>query len=596
MIRATLSAVKRLIYCALISQMLFNCIFAYEESDLDRLTEKLEFNEKLSETDLKNIDKLWQKYVSGGRLTISEDHTVYRYEKWMNRDAKFIPSPANSNWLAFIRFGVRGWQFVVEQKVKNGTIYELEDLPNRLNQPFFQWGTKTLKIAWETGYSNRTNINFYDISRDQSKSLVASPYKDFAPHFGPLEQFILFLSNRDRKSRNDTSYAIYAVNLENVSEILKLTKQMPFATPTGGDPIIHFHDNSSFDIQLVSGEKVKFELNELVSIARKKVIETNNERLVMMSQKKNNKELKVKQKSFELMLDEFKFKDSSIKLVKELDRVLLKDVSPNSKDSKILMSTGFDQFKGVPGLPILPSKDKLFFIKFNDKKFKEIWQYEGYGRKPTRVSPRDENCYGMQIDENSNTFVFILQRTDSFYLVALDSQTADNLGQYKISKPTLAHGEDLTKILNRNKYFFKDSAGNWKTPYISNTNHESNNQSKQNLVIAFRSPHLPKMDTYITRNAIKSNSEIQNIGKRSTPSISDQIESLRRSIQWISTNEELEIVMSMYNQVHERTIQKIASFKDSDSFSKRRLKIRWIESLNGIRSLLDNTKLLLEVE
>ena len=576
--------------------MLFNCILAYEESDLDRLTEKLEFNEKLSETDLKNIDKLWQKYVSGARLTISEDHTVYRYEKWMNRDAKFIPSPANSNWLAFIRFGVRGWQFVVEQKVKNGTIYELEDLPNRLNQPFFQWGTKTLKIAWETGYSNRTNINFYDISRDQSKSLIASPYKDFAPHFAPLEQFILFLSNRDRKSRNDTSYAIYAVNLENVSEILKLTKQMPFATPTGGDPIIHFNNNSSFDIQLVSGEKVKFELNDLVSVARKKVIETNNKRLAMMSQKKNNKELKVKQKSFELMLDEFKFKDSSIKLVKELDRVLLKDVSPNSKDSKILMSTGFDQFKDIPGLPILPSKDKLFFIKFNDKKFKEIWQYEGYGRKPTRVSPRDENCYGMQIDENSNTIVFILQRTDSFYLVALDSQTTDNLGQYKISKPTLAHGEDLTKILNRNQYFFKDSAGNWKTPYISDTNHKSNNQSKQNLVISFLSPHLPKMDPYITRNAIKSNSEIQNIGQRSTPSISDQIESLRKSIQWISTNEELEIVMSMYNQVHERTIQKIASFKDSDSFSKRRLKIRWIESLNGIRSLLDNTKLLLEVE
>ena len=576
--------------------MLFNCIFAYDEADLDRLTEKLEFNEKLSEIDLKNIDKLWQKYVSGGRLTIPEDHTVYRYEKWMNRDAKFVPSPANSNWLAFIRFGVRGWQFVVEQKVKNGTIYELEDLPNRLNQPFFQWGTKTLKIAWETGYSKRTNINFYDISRDQSKSLVTSPYKDFAPHFAPLEQFILFLSNRDRKSRNDTSYAIYAVNLENVSEILKLTKQMPFATPTGGDPIIHFHDNSSFDIQLVSGEKVKFELNQLVSVARKKIIETNNKRLAMMSQKKNNKELKVKQKSFELMLDEFKFKDSNIKLVKELNKVLLKDVSPNSKDSKILMSTGFDQFKGVPGLPILPSKDKLYFLKFNDKKFTEIWQYEGYGRKPARVSPRGENCYGMQIDENSNTIVFILQRTNSFYLVALDSQTADSLGQYKISKPTLAHGEDLTKILNRKKYFFKDSAGNWKTPYISDTNHKSNNQSKQNLVIAFRSPHLPKMDTYITRNAMKSNSEIQNIGKRSTPSISDQIESLRKSIQWISTNEELEIVMSMYNQVHERTIQKIASFKDSDSFSKRRLKIRWIESLNGIRSLLDNTKLLLEVE
>ena len=81
----------------------------------------------------------------GGRLIISEDHTVYRYEKRMNRDAKFIPSPANSNWLAFIRFGVRGWQFVVEQKVKNGTIYELEDLPNRPESTLFSMGYQNIE-------------------------------------------------------------------------------------------------------------------------------------------------------------------------------------------------------------------------------------------------------------------------------------------------------------------------------------------------------------------------------------------------------------------------------------------------------------------
>ena len=70
----------------------------------------------------------------------------------------------------------------------------------------------------------------------------------------------------------------------------------------------------------------------------------------------------------------------------------------------------------------------------------------------------------------------------------------------------------------------------------------------------------------------------------------------RKSIQWISTNEELEIVMSEYNEIHNRVTQKIRNFKDSSSFPQKRLKIRWIESLNGIRALLDNTKLLLEVE
>ena len=36
-----------------------------------------------------------------------------------------------------------------------------------------------------------TNINLYDMNTDSSKTVVNSAYKDFAPHFTPMEQFLL---------------------------------------------------------------------------------------------------------------------------------------------------------------------------------------------------------------------------------------------------------------------------------------------------------------------------------------------------------------------------------------------------------------------
>ncbi|MEE2924476.1 MAG: hypothetical protein VX619_06815 [bacterium] len=595
MIRAKLCAVKPLIYCILLSHTLFSCLFAYQEQDLETLADKLQFDEKLDEADEKIINKLWQKYVSGNRLTLIEDDTVYKYEKWMNRDADLIASPVDSKWTAYDRFGKRGWQFVIEHQVKNGAIFELEDIDNPTTKPFFQWAPKTLKIVWETGPSMLTNINLYDMNTDLSKTVVNSAYKDFAPHFTPMEQFLLFLSNRDRKSRSDESYALYAINLENLSEILKLSVQKPFAKPTNGDPIINFDDRNSFDIQLVDGRKIKYKLDELVSSAREKIYEANKKRLAKLAQINKNRTSKIKQKSFELTLDQFVFKESSIKLVKELNNVVLKDVSSKSKDTKILMSTTLSRFNAIPGPLILPSEDKIFFIKLSNEN-KEIWQYEGYGREPKRVSPKGENCYGMQVDDNSNTLVYLLQRRNLYYLMVIDDQTSNTLNQYKISEPSLNHGEDLTKILNRNKVYFKDSEGNWKSPDMGSSIKSSKSNSKKNLELSFSAPHLPKISTYIKKSDNRSNRVKPISSNQNASTISSQIESLRKSIQWISTNEELEIVMSEYNQIHNRVTQKIRNFKDSSSFSQKRLKIRWIESLNGIRALLDNTKLLLEVE
>ena len=180
--------------------------------------------------------------------------------------------------------------------------------------------------------------------------------------------------------------------------------------------------------------------------------------------------------------------------------------------------------------------------------------------------------------------------------MVIDDQTSNTLNQYKISEPSLNHGEDLTKILNRNKVYFKDSEGNWKSPDMGSSIKSSKSNSKKSRTF-FLVRRICQKLVSTSRNLIIDPNRVKPISSNQTAStISSQIESLRKSIQWISTNEELEIVMSEYNQIHNRVTQKIRNFKDSDSFSQKRLKIRWIESLNGIRALLDNTKLLLEVE
>ncbi len=585
---------KRLILWLLFSQFFLSYVIAYQEQDLDVLTDTFRDDGELTKYDRKIIKQLWQKYTSGSRLTILEDDTVYQYEQWMNREAQFSPSPVNSNWVAYSRFGRGGWQFVVEHQVKNGPIYELTAIPNRESQPFFQWASKTLKIVWETDQSPQSNLGFYDHKKDKSQVLIQSRYKDFAPHFSPLEQFVLFLSNRDRKSPSDKSYALYAVNLSNHSEILKLTIQKQFATPIDGKAIIKFSDNDNFNIQLTDDTQITYKLSSLVSDARKKIKQTKKLQLEKILQEKERNKSKIKQKDYELTLESFEFKNSNLRLVKELQNVFLKDISTNSKDSKIIMSLSYEQFKSNPGPTVLVGEKTAFFIKSNNSKM-EVWQYEGYGREPTRVSPQGENCFGMQIDESSSTFAYLLRRSNSFYLVAIDHPSGNILNQYKITRPMLNQGADLIKILSRTKIYYKDRNGNWKLPNTVSQEDklDTPKNANANLALTFIAPHLPNIDTYIRKNSTKS--KVSNL-TQIEPSLEDQIESLRVSIQWISSNQELQMVKAQYNQIHNRVTQKIKSMPNSESFSQRRFKIRWIESLNGIKALLENTKLLLEVE
>ena len=585
---------KRLILWLLFSQIFLSYVIAYQEQDLDALADTFRDDGELTKYDRKIINQLWKKYTSGAKLTILEDDTVYQYERWMNRNAKFSPSPVNTNWVAYSRFGPGGWQFVVEHKVKNGPIYQLTAIPNREAQPFFQWASKTLKIVWETGQSAKSNLGFYNHKKDKSQVLIQSPYKDFAPHFSPLEQFVLFLSNRDRKSPSDKSYALYAVNLSNLSEVLKLTIQKQFAAPIDGNSTIKFSDNDNFNIQLTDGTQISYKLSSLLSDARKKIKQTNKLQLEKILQEKERNKSKIKQKDYELTLETFEFKDSSLRLVKELQKVVLKDIATDSKDSKILMSLSYDQFKSNPGPTVLVGEKVAFFIKSNNSQM-EIWQYEGYGREPSRVSPQGEDCFGMQIDESSGTFAFLLKRSNSFYLIAIDHPSGNVLNQFTITRPMLNHGVELIKILSRTKIYYKDRNGNWKLPNTASQGDKLDTPKKANanLALTFIAPHLPNINTFIKKGSTKSKiSKLPQI----EPSLEDQIKSLRVSIQWISSKQELEMVKAQYNQLHNQVTQKIKSMHNSESFSQRRLKIRWIESLNGIKALLENTKLLLEVE
>tara|TARA_Y100000589_G_scaffold52367_1_gene43588 strand:+ start:849 stop:2618 length:1770 start_codon:yes stop_codon:yes gene_type:complete len=589
--------VKRFILCLLFGQIFIARAYAYQEQDLESLIDTFEYEYELTQSDKEIIEQLWQKYTSGKRLTIYEDNAVYKYEQWMNRDVEFSRSPVNKDWVAYTRFGIRGWQFVAEHQVKNGIVYELYDVPNRQSTPFFQWAPKTLKIVWQTDQSAKSNLGLYDQSKEKSQLIVKSPYRELAPHFSPLEQFVIFLSNRDRESRKDQSFALYAINIKNLSEVLKLTTQKPFKIPIGREPTIEFSDNENFQIQLNDNSHLKYKLSSLVYEAREKLKQTRKLKIEKILQLEERNKSKIKQKNYELTLDNFKYKGSDLRLVKELETVILKDYPANSKDSKTIMSQNYKEFKSIPGPTILVGDKVAYFTKLNNNKA-EIWLYEGFGQVPKRVSAKGESCFGMQIDERSNTFAYLLQRLNSFYLIIVDQLTRKILNQFKVANPMLTNEVELIKILSRDKIYYKDQNGNWKLPMrvSGDAQSESNENIRTNPIITFSAPYLPDINNYSRKGSRTSIPSKQSILYRKGPSLENQIESLRSSIQWISTSQELQTVMSEYNQVHSRVVQKIKSMQKNESFAQRRLKVRWIESLNGIKALLENTKLLLEVE
>lgn len=594
MIRDKLSLVKSILTCLLISQISYYSNLAYTEQYLESLTETFREDSELTEQDQKVIENLWQKYSGGSRLTTLEDITVFEYENWINKRAKKIKSIVDANWVAYRRIQKSGWKLVAHNLSKDGMIYEVLDLKPNQTSPHFNWSPNEIELVLEIGFKPKRRIVTYNLNTAKVQKIAQSEYDDSAPFYDPEEPYILFFSNRDRESINDHKLSLYAAHLENPEEVLRLTQQEDFLISTDDSDRPKFTSKTNLILKLRNSSSRSYDLRSLLMAARQAKEQLRKKQVTQANQtsKTEHQESDVDLELTAVKLDEFEFKDSAIRIEKENQQINLREVYKNKYVSEAFMSMPYADYQKFPGPIVVTDQNLMFFIKPKEK-FTEIWSYSGFNRQSLRVSPAQENCFGMQFANQILTY--LTKRNNVYIVTVMDYKKKVIISRTRITEPLLEPGRSMLKLVSPEQVYFLSKKGEWQPVIPLPEQTASNNLDEINPVLVFQAPHLPKLSDYVvSRQSPKKRKNEPEYWSLSQ--IKTEIDAMRDSIQWVSTSEEHQNLMARYNQLHGVVSNKINAMQETESESQFRLKARWIESLNGLKELLENSKLLLEVE
>lgn len=590
---------KIILQCLLLCQLLSHTFFAFADQQLENLAETFKADQEITDGDRQIVQKLWNKYVSGKNLSVREDITVFEYENWINRKAKRTKSPFDSNYEAYRGLDKEGWKLFVNHRTKNGLLYEVLYLKQNQPTPYFKWSEKKIEMLLEIGTRPRRKIVTYSVDTGKLIEITDFLYDDFGAFYDPKENYILFLSNRDRESLNDTKSSLYAVEISNTSEVLRLTLQEDFLGSEYQQFNPVFSNEDKLTMQLKNNLSKTYVFNTLIEEAKSRArkLKKMKDPVRIVQNSSNN----LDDEFLETKIDEYKIKQSTILLVKSSGKVYLKESFNESDNSDPLMSMSESVFKSFPGPITLPNSEYLFFIKLTTN-IPGVWSYNAENRRVSQISPPKEYCYGMQYDPSSQTLAYILKRNQLYYLIAENLVHREVLHRFKIPEPSMEPNRSLIKILSSDKIYYLDKKGNWqhaddresnKVTEISRTS--ALNETPKPIFV-FNAPFIPNINNFEEKTETTQALSQENVRNSNIELITKEIEFIRSSIQWISSNQEHQRLMYRYNDLHQTISKEIDKMNDSDTNLELRLKARWIESLNGLKELLNNSKLLLEVE
>ena len=598
-IRDKLSGVKILLQCLLLCQLLSLNLLAYSDEKLEDLAEIFKADQELKDYDQKIIQKLWHRYISGKTLSIQEDITVFEYEGWINRKAKKTKSPFDSNYEIYRGLDKEGWKLFVNHRTKNGRLYEVLYLKEKQPTPYFKWSNKKIELLLEVGFRPNRRIVTYEVETGELVQITDTLYDNLGAFYSYDENYILFLSNRDRESLNDTKLSLYAVERNNLEEILRLTFQEDFlgSEYQQYSPVFSKGDRLTMQLKNNLSKTYIFEtlINEAKDRARK--LKKTKDPVQILKESSNDLE----DAFTETKIDEHIIQKSKLILVKSTGQIHLKESYNETYSSEPLMSMPESVYMTFPGPITLPDNKHLLFIKLTNG-VPGIWKYNADNRRISQISPPKEYCFGMQYDTDSQTVAYILKRNQAFYLITENLLKPGIVHKFKIPEPSMEPNRSIIKILSSNKFYYLDKKGSWQPAddHQSNEVVEFNQAPTASIdskpILVFNAPYIPDINTFKEKPKVTRTMSTEKLKNWTAKSITKEIEFIRNSIQWISSTQEHQKLMYRYNQLHRDVTQEINKMDTSDTSMELRLKARWIESLNGLKELLDNSKLLLEVE
>ena len=580
------------IFMWLVFQIQTSNSFSNSESSLEHLISLFKNKGQMESQDRQILQVVMDKWRKGIELSILEDNVVYYYIESVNTDVKTFISPADKNFKAYKRFDGFKFFFVIEEERGDGMIHSIVELKENESLPNLVWAPNELSLLFETTENGVRDILAYSVGNQNFAPLINSKYDDYSPVFHPSGNYVVFLSNRDRESDSDDRVALYFIDRSSPFPPIKFS-DLDFWRPNslGNPDAIKFTSEDKLIAQVQNQARefsVKQILDQLKQVRETEKLRIRQKEIQNLKQEKN----KVNEESFEVVKS-FQKDLYTVRLVFK-DGVYSIQLQVNPEGVFKTISVVPKNYIKNPRGPIFILDPPYLFYRAEEKNLSRIFLYQD-GRSEA-ISTPDENSYGLAWNGKESLLGYLIDRNETIFLTIFSINPREFVMRSRVDGVFESSNDELIRIESDERIAVRNTLGDF-VPVEDESGLDFADQkdaTNQKINPVYDAPfQIPKKQWLAYRQEPSSQpTEL-------TWSISEverEMSNLTEGVRWLSSQEELALLKEKFNVVREQAEVWIKRWDQSGDATLRTKALRWTENVNGIKSLINNAQILIEVE
>jgi hypothetical protein len=563
------------------------------EAGLENLLSILRNQDSMETRDRAILQEVLSKFKANEKLSVLEDNVLYHYIKSKNSQSHHVSSPIDSDFQVYKRFDGLNYSFAVEEFRKDGIVHQILDLKEEEPTPYSIWSPTDLYVLFVYGDESGRNIFRYAPKKQAFSPLVNSQYDDFSPLFHPSGRYMVFLSNRDREYVSDTRTALYLVDLIEPFAPLKIsglnnwkanTSEVPGSIRFTSKEVLLASNQTSSDEILFS--TIMKDLQEAREIERKKAAAEERKKAKTQAKKQEIQEAQTV-----LNLES----GNRSARIQRKDEILTLEIKNSPEEAFRKISTMPSEYLSSPRGPAVVLKGSYLFFRKLEGGHSRIYLYKD-GRVQS-VSMADENCYGIAWDLERKLLAYLIDRSGTFYLMVQALDPTELVLRKRVEGVFSGPSEEMVRIEDEDRFLVRNSLGDLTA--VEDSFEAEDTESKQTdtrrVNPIYEAPFQISKSLWLPPDSGKKRIQPEAAVWR-VEEIQREMSKMTESIRWISTGRELIELKERFNIVREQVQIWIGRWDRTGDATLRHKAIRWMEEINGIKYLITNAQILIDIE
>ena len=248
-----------------------------------------------------------------------------------------------------------------------------------------------------------------------------------------------------------------------------------------------------------------------------------------------------------------------------------------------------------PRGPLFILDPPYFFYRGMEQNLSRLFLYRD--GKSEAISPPDENSYAMAWNRKESLLAYLIERNATTFLNVFSIEPREFVMLSRVESIFSKNSRDeLIRIEGEDRIMVRNALGDFVlvTDESEIDSGTQNNLATRQINPMYEAPfQVPRKQWMITPQKAQSQPEAL---VWSELEIEREMSKLTEDIKWLSTQDELSFLKERFNVVHEQAAVWIKRWDLTGDATLRTKALRWTENINGIKVLINNAQILIEIE